>query len=88
MSAGSANTSASETTTTDSIDKLQITLNNGDEFYVLAALVAAADGAGAVANAFSTFQMGLNTRSWYRLPLSLSLLQPGSSVPVCWDWSE
>jgi hypothetical protein len=49
------------TTTTDTGDQLEITLNNGDEFYVLAALTAAADGTGAVADAFSTFEMGFNT---------------------------
>lgn len=49
------------TTTTDPNDQLQITLNNGDEFYMLAALTAAADGTGAVADAFSTLQMDFNT---------------------------
>lgn len=60
------------TTTTDQNDHLQITLNNGDEFYVLAALTAAADGSGAVADAFSTFQMGFNTTQ----------LVPAAVVPV------
>lgn len=60
------------TTTTDPLDQLQITLNNGDEFYVLAALTAAADGTGAVADAFSTFQMGFNTTQ----------LAPAAVVPV------
>jgi len=49
------------TTTTDLNDQLQITLNNGDQFYVLAALTAAADGTGSVADAFSTFEMNFST---------------------------
>lgn len=60
------------TTTTDPLDQLQITLNNGDEFYVLAALTAAADGKGAVADAFSTFEMGFDTTQ----------LVPAAVVPV------
>jgi len=60
------------TTTTDVNDRLQITLNNGDEFYVLAALTAAADGTGSVADAFSTFQMGFDTTD----------LVPAAVVPV------
>ncbi|MGB7933244.1 MAG: VPLPA-CTERM sorting domain-containing protein, partial [Gammaproteobacteria bacterium] len=49
------------TTTSDLNDQLQITLNNGDEFYVLAALTAAADGTESIADAFSTFGMNFNT---------------------------
>ena len=49
------------TTTTDLNDQLQIILNNGDEFYVLAALTAATDGTGSIADAFSTFGMSFNT---------------------------
>ena len=58
LSTGSVDRS---TTTTDPNDRLQIILNNGDEFYVLAALTAAADGTGAVADAFSTLQMAFDT---------------------------
>jgi hypothetical protein len=60
------------TTTTDTLDQLQLTLNNGDEFYVLAALTAAADGMSAVADSFSTFEMGFNTTE----------LVPATVVPV------
>ena len=60
------------TTTTDLDDQLQITLNNGDEFYVLAALTASADGAGAIADAFSTFEMSFDTTE----------LVAASAVPV------
>ena len=60
------------TTTTDMSSRLQLTLNNGDEFYVLAALTAAADGTGAVADAFSTFGMSFNTTE----------LVSASAVPV------
>ena len=49
------------TTTTDIMDQLDITLNNGDEFYLLAGLVAAADGDMAFANAFSTLEMNFNS---------------------------
>jgi len=59
-------------TATDPNDKLQITLNNGDEFYLLAALTAAADGAGAFADAFSTLEMGFDTTD----------LVPAAAVPV------
>lgn len=60
------------TTTTDLNDQLQITLNNGDEFYVLAALTAATDGTGSIADAFSTFGMSFNTTQ----------LVPAAVVPV------
>jgi hypothetical protein len=60
------------TTTSDLNDQLQITLNNGDEFYVLAALTAAADGTGSIADAFSTFGMNFNTTQ----------LVPAAVVPV------
>jgi len=49
------------TTTTDLVDQLDITLNNGDEFYLLAGLVAGADGTGAFADAFSTLEMSFNS---------------------------
>jgi hypothetical protein len=60
------------TTTTDTADQLEITLNNGDEFYLLAALTAAADGTAAVADAFSTFEMAFSTTQ----------LVPAAVVPV------
>ncbi len=60
------------TTVTDLNDRLQITLNNGDQFYVLAALTAAADGTGSVADAFSTFEMNFSTTQ----------LVPADIVPV------
>jgi hypothetical protein len=60
------------TTTTDLDSRLEITLNNGDEFYLLAALTAGADGTGAVADAFSTFEMGFSTTD----------LVPAAVVPV------
>lgn len=60
------------TTTTDPSDQLSISLNNGDEFYLLAALVAAADGTGAYADAFSTLEMQFNTTE----------LVAASTVPV------
>jgi len=49
------------TTTTDLVDQLDITLDNGDEFYLLAGLTAAADGTGAFADAFSTLEMTFNS---------------------------
>ena len=49
------------TTTTDQLDQLSFTLNHGDEFYLLAGLTAAADGSGAIADAFSTLEMKFNT---------------------------
>ena len=55
---GSVNRS---TTTTDPLDQLSIPLNHGDEFYLLAGLTAAADGSGAIADAFSTLEMKFNT---------------------------
>ncbi|MCK5189451.1 MAG: VPLPA-CTERM sorting domain-containing protein [Methylococcales bacterium] len=49
------------TTTTDLVDQLDITLDNGDEFYLLAGLTASADGTGAFADAFSTLEMSFNS---------------------------
>jgi hypothetical protein len=69
LSTGAVNRS---TTTTDTADQLEITLNNGDEFYLLAALTAAADGTAAVADAFSTFEMAFSTTE----------LAPAGVVPV------
>ncbi len=60
------------TTTTDPMDRLQLTLDNGDEFYMLAALTAAADGTGALADAFSTLEMEFDTAA----------LVPAGVVPI------
>jgi len=60
------------TTTTDPLDQLEITLNNGDEFYMLAALTAAADGTDAWADAFSTLEMKFDTTE----------LVPAGVVPI------
>jgi len=49
------------TTSTDPGDQLNFTLNNGDEFYLMAALSAGADGAGASAMSWSTLTMAFDT---------------------------
>ena len=69
LSTGSVNRSI---TTTDPLDQLEITLNNGDEFYMLAALTAAADGTSAFADAFSTLEMEFDTTE----------LVPAGVVPI------
>ncbi len=69
LSTGPVNRS---TTTTDPLDQLEITLDNGDEFYMLAALTAAADGTGAWADAFSTLEMEFDTTE----------LVPAGVVPI------
>ena len=49
------------TTTTDPDDQLNFTLDNGDEFYLFAALAAGADGVGASALSWSTLTMEFDT---------------------------
>lgn len=60
------------TTSTDPGDQLNFTLDNGDEFYLMAALSAGADGAGASALSWSTLTMEFNTTD----------LQAASVVPL------
>ncbi len=50
------------TTSTDVADRLKFTLDNGDEFYLMAALSAGADGNGASAISWSTLTMDFNTQ--------------------------
>lgn len=68
LSTGTVNRS---TTTTDLNDQLDITLNNGDEFYLLAGLTAAADGTNAFADAFSTLDLSFNSTDL--IPISVPL---------------
>lgn len=49
------------TTSTDPGEQLNFSLNNGDEFYLMAALSAGADGVGASALSWSTLTMEFNT---------------------------
>ena len=49
------------TTSTDVADRLNFTLDNGDEFYLMAALSAGADGIGASALSWSTLTMAFDT---------------------------
>ncbi|MGB5539800.1 MAG: VPLPA-CTERM sorting domain-containing protein [Gammaproteobacteria bacterium] len=49
------------TTSTDVADRLNFTLDNGDEFYLMAALSAGADGIGASALSWSTLTMEFDT---------------------------
>ena len=60
------------TTSTDLDDQLNFSLNNGDEFYLMAALSAGADGDGASALSWSTLTMEFNTTD----------LQAASVVPL------
>jgi hypothetical protein len=60
------------TTSTDPTDQLNFSLDNGDEFYLMAALSAGADGAGASALSWSTLTMEFNTTD----------LQAASLVPL------
>jgi hypothetical protein len=60
------------TTSTDLDDRLTFSLNNGDEFYLMAALSAGADGVGASALSWSTLTMEFNTTD----------LQAASVVPL------
>lgn len=60
------------TTSTDPGDQLNFTLDNGDEFYLMATLSAGADGVGASALSWSTLTMEFNTTD----------LQAASVVPL------
>lgn len=60
------------TTSTDPWDQLNFSLNNGDEFYLMAALSAGADGKDASALSWSTLTMEFNTTE----------LQAASVVPL------
>ena len=60
------------TTSTDLGDQLNFSLDNGDEFYLMAALSAGADGDGASALSWSTLTMEFNTTD----------LQAASVVPL------
>ena len=60
------------TTSTDPGDQLNFILNNGDQFYLMAALSAGADGVGASALSWSTLSMEFNTAD----------LQAASVVPL------
>lgn len=60
------------TLTTDPADQLNFTLDNGDEFYLLAGLSAGAVGAGASALSWSTLTMEFDTNE----------LQAASAVPL------
>lgn len=64
--------------------QLNFTLNNGDEFYLMAALGAGADGAGASALSWSTLTMAFNTAELAAatvVPLPASVWLFGSGLP-------
>jgi hypothetical protein len=66
------------TTSTDLEDQLNFTLDNGDEFYLMAALSAGADGNGASALSWSTLTMEFNPTEEFN-PTDL---QAASVVPL------
>lgn len=66
------------TTSTDPGDQLNFTLDNGDEFYLMAALSAGADGDGASALSWSTLTMEFNPTEEFN-PTDL---QAASVVPL------